>query len=113
GFRSSKASQPALPGSRLLHIESQKRRGLRPAARDLREAIRLVRAHEKTFSIDPHRIAVIEESSSGQIICGTRDGLFARHKAFANELDKAGSDFDAVALEGAPHGMENWEGRPE
>jgi acetyl esterase/lipase len=47
------------------------------------------------------------------LVCGTKDGLFAQHKTFVNELDKAGADFDAVALEGAPHGMENWEGRPE
>jgi alpha-L-fucosidase 2 len=174
---------------------------------DLREAIRFVRAHEKTFRIDPNRIAVIGESASGQmaallatrvskrsgaqsrrrivleevfendpnaevaaavsfygvydfeamsgeltprsipsrlfgitvldnearatlrrysplrqargnmipllLVCGTKDGLFAQHNAFSNELDKAGADFDAITLEGAPHGMENWEGRPE
>jgi dipeptidyl aminopeptidase/acylaminoacyl peptidase len=47
------------------------------------------------------------------LVCGTKDGLFAQHRAFANELDKAGAGFDAITLEGAPHGMENWEGRPE
>ncbi|HKQ93016.1 MAG TPA: alpha/beta hydrolase [Blastocatellia bacterium] len=47
------------------------------------------------------------------LVCGTNDGLFAQHNAFANELHKAGADFDAITLEGAPHGMENWEGRPE
>lgn len=174
---------------------------------DLREAIRFVRAYEKTFHIDPNRIAVIGESASGQmaallatgsdkrsgaqgrrrialgadfendpnakfaaavsfygvydfevmigeltprsipsrlfgitsldnearatlrrysplhnaqenmvpllLVCGTKDGLFTQHNAFANELDKAGAGFDAITLEGAPHGMENWEGRPE
>jgi alpha-L-fucosidase 2 len=174
---------------------------------DLREAIRFVRANEKTFRVDPNRIAVIGESASGQmaallatkvdkrsgaqgrrriafegvfegdqnaefaaavsfygvydfeamtgeitprsipsrlfgiavldkearatlrrysplhnarenmapllLVCGTKDGLLAQHNAFANELDKAGADFDAVTIEGAPHGMENWEGRPE
>jgi len=174
---------------------------------DLREAIRFVRASEKTFRIDPDRIAVIGESASGQmaallstrggksynqhgrrriplegyfendptaefaaavsfygvydfeamigeltprsipsrlfgitnldgearatlrrysplrnarekivpllLVCGTKDGLFAQHNAFANELDKAGAGFDAFTLEGAPHGMENWEGHPE
>ena len=174
---------------------------------DLREAIRFVRAYEKTFHIDPNRIAVIGESASGQmaallatrsdnrsgaqgrrrialgadfendpnaefaaavsfygvydfeamigeltprsipsrlfgitsldkearatlrrhsplhnarenmvpllLVCGTKDGLFAQHNAFANELDKAGAGFDAITLEGAPHGMENWEGHPE
>jgi alpha-L-fucosidase 2 len=174
---------------------------------DLREAIRFVRAYEKTFHIDPNRIAVIGESASGQmaallatrsdkrsgahgrrrialgadfendpnakfaaavsfygvydfevmtgeltprsipsrlfgitnldnearatlrrysplhnarenmvpllLVCGTKDGLFTQHNAFATELDKAGAGFDAITLEGAPHGMENWEGRPE
>jgi alpha-L-fucosidase 2 len=174
---------------------------------DLREAIRFVRANEKTFRVDPNRVAVIGESASGQmaallatrvdkrsgaqgrrritlegvfeddpnaefaaavslygvydleamtgemtprsipsrlfgitgldkearatlrrysplhnarenmvpllLVCGTKDGLFSQHNAFANELDKAGADFDAIKLEGAPHGMENWEGRPE
>ncbi|MGH9940522.1 MAG: alpha/beta hydrolase [Blastocatellia bacterium] len=174
---------------------------------DLREAIRFVRAYEKTFRIDPDRIAIIGESASGQmaallatrggkrsdpsgrrriplernyehdpdadfaaavsfygvydfeamakeltprsipsrlfgitslddearatlrrysplhnarenivpllLVCGTKDGLFAQHNTFINELDKAGAGFDAFTLEGAPHGMENWEGRPE
>src|SRR5262245_5943186 len=174
---------------------------------DLREAIRFVRAHEKTFHIDPNRVAVIGESASGQmaallatrigkrsgsqgrrripldgnfendpsvevsaavsfygvydfeamvgeltprsipsrlfgitslddearatlrryspmhnarenmvpllLVCGTKDGLLAQHNVFANKLDKAGADFGAFTLEGAPHGMENWEGHPE
>jgi alpha-L-fucosidase 2 len=177
---------------------------------DLRDAIRFVRADEKSFRIDPNRIAIIGESASGQmtallatrsgrsgkrsdplgrrrislernfeddpnadfaaavsfygvydfeamakelaprsipvrlfritsldnearatlrrysplhnarenivpllLICGTKDGLFAQHNAFANEMEKAGASFDAFTLEGAPHGMENWEGHPE
>jgi acetyl esterase len=174
---------------------------------DLRAAIRFVRAHEKSFRIDPNRVAVIGESASGQmaallatragkrsraqgrrrialdgvfendpsvefaaavsfygvydfeamigeltprsvpsrlfgitsldnearatlrrysplrnvrenmvpllIVCGTKDGLFAQHNAFAKNLGKAGASFDAITLEGAPHGMENWEGNPE
>jgi acetyl esterase/lipase len=174
---------------------------------DLREAVRFVRAYEKTFRIDPDRIAIIGESASGQmaallatrngkrsnqpgrrrialegnlendtgaefaaavsfygvydfeamigeltprsipsrlfgitsidnesratlrrhsplhntreniapllLVCGTKDGLFAQHNAFANELVKAGAGFDVITLEGAPHGMENWEGHPE
>src|SRR4030095_6233730 len=47
------------------------------------------------------------------LVCGTKDGLLSQHNAFANALDKAGADFDAITIEGAPHGMENWEGRPE
>ena len=174
---------------------------------DLREAIRFVRAYEKTFRIDPNRVAIIGESASGQmaallatrggkrsdppgrrriplernyehdpdadfaaavsfygvydfeamakeltprsipvrlfgfsdldnearatlrrysplhnarenivpllLVCGTKDGLFTQHNVFVNALDKAGAGFDAFTLEGAPHGMENWEGHPE
>jgi alpha-L-fucosidase 2 len=47
------------------------------------------------------------------LICGTKDGLLAQHNAFVNELEKAGAGFDAFTLDGAPHGMENWEGHPE
>jgi len=47
------------------------------------------------------------------LVCGTKDGLYAQHKDFVNELDRAGADFDSITLDGAPHGMENWEGRPE
>jgi len=174
---------------------------------DLREAIRFIRAYEKSFRIDPNRIAIIGESASGQmtallatrsgsrstpsgrrrirletnlendpeaeiaaavsfygvydfeamakeltprsipvrlfgiaqlddearatlrrysplhnarenivpllLICGTKDGLLAQHNDFVNELEKAGASFDAFTLDGAPHGMENWEGHPE
>jgi alpha-L-fucosidase 2 len=47
------------------------------------------------------------------LICGTKDGLLAQHEAFATELERAGADFDAFTLDGAPHGMENWEGHPD
>lgn len=174
---------------------------------DLREAIRFVRANEKTFHIDPNRVAIIGESASGQmtallatrggrrsdpsgrrrialerdfendpdsefaaavslygvydfeamakeltprsipvrlfgitsldnearatlrrysplhnarenivpllLVCGTKDGLFAQHNVFTNQLGNAGASFDSFTLEGAPHGMENWEGHPE
>ncbi|HKQ80240.1 MAG TPA: alpha/beta hydrolase [Blastocatellia bacterium] len=174
---------------------------------DLREAVRFVRANEKTFRIDPDRIAIIGESASGQmaallatrngkrpnqqtrrrialdgifdndpnaefaaavsfygvydfeamigeltprsipsrlfgitvldkesratlrrysplynarkniapllLVCGAKDGLFAQHNAFVNELVKADAGFDAITIEDAPHGMENWEGHPE
>jgi len=47
------------------------------------------------------------------LVCGAKDSLFAQHNAFVNELVKAGAGFDAITIEGAPHGMENWEGHPE
>jgi acetyl esterase len=47
------------------------------------------------------------------LICGTKDGLFAQHTAFTRKLDEVGARYDSFTLAGAPHGMENWEGRPE
>lgn len=47
------------------------------------------------------------------LICGTRDGLYAQHKAFVTELGKVGARFDEITLDGASHGVENWEGHAE
>lgn len=47
------------------------------------------------------------------LICGTKDGLFAQHAAFIEQLKKVKARYDVISVEGAPHGMENWEGHPE
>ncbi len=47
------------------------------------------------------------------LICGTKDGLFAQHAAFIAQLKQVKARYDALAVEGAPHGIENWEGHPE
>ncbi|HZS07458.1 MAG TPA: alpha/beta hydrolase [Blastocatellia bacterium] len=47
------------------------------------------------------------------LICGTKDGLLAQQAAFTAQLDKVGARYEAFTVEGAPHGMENWEGHPE
>ena len=47
------------------------------------------------------------------LVCGTKDGLFAQHTAFIAQLKKVKARYDSFAVEGAPHGMENWEGHPE
>ena len=47
------------------------------------------------------------------LICGSKDGLFADHTAFIQRLDAIGARYDAIIVDGAPHGMENWEGHPE
>jgi len=152
---------------------------------DLRRAIDWVRANAALSDLDPHRIALIGESASGQmvaqiatekrkdiaavvsfygvydfvsmvrevaprsiparlfglgklddetretlrrysplynvnaqmppmlLVCGTKDGLFAQQEAFALAVGAAGVSYNALALKDAPHGMENWEGRPE
>ena len=47
------------------------------------------------------------------LICGTKDGLFVQHTAFIAQLKNVNARFESFAVNGAPHGMENWEGHPE
>nr|MBA3296418.1 alpha/beta hydrolase [Acidobacteriota bacterium] len=47
------------------------------------------------------------------IVNGTGERLWAQAQAFAQRLTELGVRHETIALEGAPHGMENWEGHPE
>jgi len=47
------------------------------------------------------------------LVNGTGERLWAQAQAFARRLNELGARHDLIALEGAPHGMENWEGHPE
>jgi acetyl esterase/lipase len=47
------------------------------------------------------------------LVHGTSEELWAQGLAMAAALQAKGIDHELVRLEGAPHGMENWEGRPE
>jgi len=47
------------------------------------------------------------------LIHGTKEGLWAQGVAMRDRLRDVGARHELVALEGAPHGMENWEGHPE
>lgn len=47
------------------------------------------------------------------LINGTGERLWAQAQAFAQRLTGLGARYDVIAIEGAPHGMENWEGHPE
>ena len=47
------------------------------------------------------------------LVTGTADRLWPQTQAFAKRLSELGVAHEVVGLEGAPHGMENWEGRPE
>jgi acetyl esterase/lipase len=47
------------------------------------------------------------------LVNGTGERLWAQAQAFAQRLTELGVRHDVVALDGAPHGMENWEGHPE
>jgi alpha-L-fucosidase 2 len=47
------------------------------------------------------------------LVNGTGERLWAQAQAYAKRLSDLGVRHDVIALEGAPHGMENWEGHPE
>ncbi len=47
------------------------------------------------------------------LINGTGERLWAQAQAFAQRLTELGVRHEVLALEGAPHGLENWEGHPE
>jgi alpha-L-fucosidase 2 len=46
------------------------------------------------------------------MINGTGEALWAQALSFAQRMKDVGARHEVIALEGAPHGMENWEGRP-
>jgi alpha-L-fucosidase 2 len=46
------------------------------------------------------------------LIHGTNEGLWGQGQAMASHLSAIGARHELIALEGAPHGMENWEGQP-
>ena len=47
------------------------------------------------------------------LINGTGERLWAQAQAFSQRLHELGARHEVIALEGAPHGLENWEGRVE
>jgi acetyl esterase/lipase len=47
------------------------------------------------------------------LVNGTGERLWVQAQAFDRRLGELGVKHDLVTLEGAPHGMENWEGHPE
>ncbi len=47
------------------------------------------------------------------MVNGTGERLWTQAQAFAERLTELGARHEVIALEGAPHGMENWEGHPE
>jgi acetyl esterase len=47
------------------------------------------------------------------MVNGTGERLWAQGQAYARRLTELGVPHEVIALEGAPHGMENWEGHPE
>ena len=47
------------------------------------------------------------------LVNGTGERLWPQAQAFALRLTDLGARHDVIALEGAPHGLENWEGHAE
>ena len=47
------------------------------------------------------------------LVNGTGERLWAQAQTFAQRLTELSVSHEVIALEGAPHGMENWEGHPE
>jgi alpha-L-fucosidase 2 len=47
------------------------------------------------------------------LVNGTGERLWAQAQAFDQRLNELAVKHEVVALDGAPHGMENWEGHPE
>jgi alpha-L-fucosidase 2 len=47
------------------------------------------------------------------MVNGTGERLWTQGQAFATRLAALGVPHEVIALEGAPHGMENWEGHPQ
>ena len=47
------------------------------------------------------------------LINGTGERLWAQAQDYAKSLTALGVRHQVIALDGAPHGLENWEGHPE
>ena len=82
----------------------------------------LVRLFRRTVLDDESRAVLRRYSPLSQahadmppllLVNGTGERLWAQAQAFEKRLTELGVSHEVVALEGAPHGMENWEGHPE
>jgi acetyl esterase len=79
------------------------------------KAWRMLRRYSPLHNLEtyvPHPMR-IKEMPPLLLICGTKDGLYQQQEAFAQRLQSLHARFDSLAIEGAPHGIENWEGHPE
>ncbi len=79
------------------------------------QAWTMLRRYSPLYNLEtyiPHPLR-IKDMPPLLLICGTKDGLYKQQEAFAQRLQSLNARYDALAVEGAPHGMENWEGHPE
>lgn len=70
------------------------------------DARALMRKHSPLYQVHRKMPATL-------LVNGTADRLWPQAQAFAARLARAGVPHEVIALEGAPHGLENWEGHPE
>jgi len=69
-------------------------------------------AHEQIARFSPiHHVT--KHMAPLLMIHGTNEMLWAQGTAMRDRLRGVGARHELLALEGAPHGMENWEGHPE
>lgn len=67
---------------------------------------KLLRRYSPLYHIDPRMPPLL-------LIHGTNEPLWQQAVRLEQRLIEVGADYRLIALEGAPHGMENWEGHPE
>ena len=67
---------------------------------------RLLRAYSPLYRAHAKMPALL-------LVNGTGERLWVQAQAFAARLKELGARHDLIALDGAPHGLENWEGHPE
>jgi acetyl esterase/lipase len=70
------------------------------------EARRVLRRYSPLYNVRRDMVPML-------LIHGTNERLWEQGVAMQKRLQQAGAPGELYALEGAPHGMENWEGRPE
>ncbi len=79
------------------------------------QAWTMLRRYSPLYNVEtylPHPLR-IQQMPPLLLICGTKDGLYKQQEAFSQRLQSLNARYDSFAVEGAPHGMENWEGHPE
>jgi alpha-L-fucosidase 2 len=70
------------------------------------EARKVLRRYSPLYNVRRDMVPIL-------LIHGTNERLWEQGVAMQRRLEQAGSPGELYALEGAPHGMENWEGHPE
>lgn len=79
------------------------------------QAWRLLRRYSPLHNLDMPLARATHNSARPPLllICGTKDRLYQQQEAFAQKLKSLRESHETFAVEGAPHGIENWEGHPE